>query len=368
MAMPAEPQEVVPHLASIARRRPGADHVPPRLHDVTTLIQRDMTTLERWLDRALVRDSSCACAAADLVRAGGKRLRPALVLLASRIAPTEAVPSESAMRLAAGVEMLHAATLLHDDVIDEAPLRRGKPTARCTWGNPVSVIAGDLLLVRALSLVQALDSMRLDRLTTDTLQQLVLGEVEQLERRGRLDMDVDAFERVAMRKTASLFGLAAVGGGMLSGAADHTLDALRDFATFAGLAFQLDDDLLDLCASPDALGKAIGQDLETGSVTLPVADVLDQDPSLRTAIAEHVASGEAVLPAWIGARLLETAHRTGALDRSRGLARTYGRRASDALTALPSCSARRALETLVELLVWRAAGQHDPSEARRYEA
>lgn len=287
-------------------------------------------------------------------------MRPAIVLIATRLVPGTPVSTDHALGLAASVEMLHTATLLHDDVIDEAPLRRGKPSARMLWGNPVSVIGGDLLMVRALNVISSLGHPHLDRLTVQTLQELVFGEVEQLERRGYLDMDVDTFERIASRKTASLFALAAVGGAQLAGAQEPMLDVLREFAVSAGLAFQLDDDLLDLCSTPEAIGKAVGQDLATGSVTLPVADVLTQEPSLRGAIADHLADGErAALPAWISRRLLELAQHDGSLERCRNLVRGYGRRSLEALSRLPPSTERRALETLVELLVWRSVGQHE---------
>lgn len=363
MAMPSHPSMVAEHLSSVSRGQPGAEHVPPRLDDVTLLVNRELASVERWLSEALARESSCAIAASDLIRAGGKRVRPAIVLIATRLVPGKLVSTDHALGLAASVEMLHTATLLHDDVIDEAPLRRGKPSARMLWGNPVSVIGGDLLMVRALNVISSLERPHLDRLTVQTLQELVFGEVEQLERRGCLDMDVDTFERIASRKTASLFALATVGGAYLAGAEDPTLDILRDFAVTAGLAFQLDDDLLDLCSTPEAIGKAVGQDLATGSVTLPVADVLDREPSLRDAIAEHLAEGNREpLPTWISRRLLELAQHEGVLDRCRNLVRAYGKRSLAALARLDASTERRALETLVELLVWRSVGQHEVSD------
>ncbi len=357
---------VADHLSSVARQQPGAEHVPPRLDDVTTLVNHELASVERWLGEALERDSSCAIAASDLIRAGGKRMRPAIVLISTRLVPGRPVSTDRALGLAASVEMLHTATLLHDDVIDDAPLRRGRPSARMQWGNPVSVIGGDLLMVRALNVISSLGLPELDRLTVQTLQELVFGEVEQLERRGRLDMDVDAFERIASRKTASLFALAAVGGAYLAAADASMRDVVRDFAISAGLAFQLDDDLLDLCSTPEAIGKAVGQDLATGSVTLPVADVLAREPALREALAGHLSAGDQEpLPDWISRRLSELAQHDGVLDRCRNLVRAYGRRSLDALSRLEPSTERRALETLVELLVWRSVGQHEISDMDR---
>ncbi|HQK16195.1 MAG TPA: polyprenyl synthetase family protein [Polyangiaceae bacterium] len=366
MATSFDPTTAIEHLSSISRRNPGAKHATPRLDDVTRLVHGELASVELWLKDAMARESSCSIAASDLIRAGGKRMRPSIVLLATRLVCGADIRSDQVLGFAAAVEMLHTATLLHDDVIDEAPLRRGKPTARMLWGNPVSVIGGDLLMVRALNVINALGKPFLDRMTVQTLQELVMGEVEQLERRGKLEMDIDTFERIAHRKTASLFVLGAVGGAFLAGASQPILDHLRQFACAAGLAFQLDDDLLDLCSTPEAIGKAVGQDLSTGSVTLPVSDVLNRDPALRIAISDHrSATPQEPLPPWICHRLLEIAHQPGVLDRCRNLVRSYGNRSLDALLELQPSTERRALETLVELLVWRSAGQHDGQDCKR---
>jgi octaprenyl-diphosphate synthase len=348
----------ITQIGTIASRHDGAEHVRSRLAALTDLLRPDLDRVDDLLASCLPPDSACARAAADLVAAGGKRLRPAVVLITARWAVDDSSPSPHALSVAAAVEMLHAATLLHDDVIDDAIMRRGRPAARCTWGNTVSVIAGDLLLVRALSLIGRVGLRPLDLLTTATLDDLVLGEVEQLERRGRVDLDIPTFERIALRKTASLFVLAAVGGALLAGAPQADLDALRRFASWAGIAFQLSDDILDLCGSADDLGKAVGQDLATGAVTLPIADILASDEDLRRDLRACLSPSGAYKPSReVAERILQTAHRSGALQRSRRQLDRYLDRASSTLAHLTSPALRSALGPWLDLVAGRVVSR-----------
>jgi octaprenyl-diphosphate synthase len=269
------------------------------------------------------------------------------------------------LQLASAAELLHSATLLHDDVIDEAVVRRGRPCARIAWGNTVSVIAGDLLLVHALDRVHAIGDRRLDSLMDCTLRQLVEAEVDQLDRRGAVHIDQTAFEDIALRKTSSLFVLAAVGGALLGGANGEQADRVQELAIATGLAFQLDDDLLDLCGSAEALGKAVGQDLATGSITLPMADVLSGAPDLREMIDRHLSHGDGPLPVGLSEELLALARRPGTLDRARGLVAGYLHRAMQALAGLRACEERDVLECLIRLLGVRAFGTTMDHETTR---
>ena len=230
-------------VAAVASR--NAPGTPSALSSVLHLVEQDLARVELLLRRPPEGHSRCATAAADLVAAGGKRLRPALCLLSHRLASADRETGHDAVvQLAAAVEFLHSASLLHDDVIDEASCRRGAPAARVRWGNAVSVIAGDLLLVRALQKVHDLGDRWLDALTDRTLHAIVEGEVAQLEVRGKLETDASRFRYVAERKTASLFVLAMVGGARLGGADGGSSPAWRSshdgwdwhssFATCAG--------------------------------------------------------------------------------------------------------------------------------------
>lgn len=349
-------------LTHVSARNRGAHDVGNTLRDLGALLAHDLQKVESLLAHPHAA-SKCAVAASALVGSGGKRLRPALALLACRIASGSCQAPDAVLQLSAAVELLHTATLLHDDVIDEATLRRGKPCARTSWGNAVSVIAGDLLLVQALDRVHAIGDRRLDALTDQTLLQLVEGEVDQLERRGVLEFDAAKFEAIAARKTASLFVLAAVGGALLGGADPAQAAAVEKMAMATGLAFQLDDDLLDLCSTAEALGKAVGQDLTTGSVTLPIADLLAGAPRVRRLVEQHLAAGAGPLPLELSEELLRLARAPGALDRSRQLVAEHVHTALLAVHQLRPCAERDVLEGLVRMLTLRSLGATEPVEA-----
>jgi octaprenyl-diphosphate synthase len=345
----------IERISSTAARSDGAGYAEQSLCELTQLLEHDLAQVEQRLSAGESNTSVCATAAADLVRAGGKRLRPALSLLAFRISSGGGPCPGPVLELATAVELLHTASLLHDDVIDEGTMRRGKPCARIAWGNAVSVVAGDLLLVQALDRVHKIGNGRLDELMVRTLNLLVDGEVQQLECRGRLDTDRDTFEQIANRKTGALFVMAMVGSALIAQSESSLITALQEYAAAASLAFQLGDDVLDLCASPEALGKTVGKDLACGAATLPIADVVQADPRLRAALEGHVQSqkGEA-LPEWLCSALIDRAKQPGTLARSEALVAEYAGSATSSLSKLPQCSERDALEQLAALFIARA--------------
>jgi octaprenyl-diphosphate synthase len=343
-------------ISSTASHHEGAGYAEQNLSELTDLLAHDLSQVELRLSRSLG-PSMCATAAEDLVRAGGKRLRPALALLAFRItAGADSCPAP-VLELATAVELLHTASLLHDDVIDEGLMRRGRPCARVAWGNAVSVVAGDLLLVQALDRVHRVGIARLDELMIRSLNLLVDGEVQQLECRGRLDTDRETFEQIANRKTGALFVMAMVGGALIAQAEPSLVAALQEYASAASLAFQLGDDVLDLCASPEAFGKTVGKDLTSGAATLPIADVVGADPRLRAELEGHLRShkGEA-LPEWLCSALIDRAKQPGTLARSEALVAEYAAGATGSLSKLPECTERDALADLAAMFIARALG------------
>src|SRR6202161_4222326 len=202
-----------------------------------------------------------------LLGGGGKRLRPALLLLSARYAGHR---GPSAIKLAAVVELIHSATLIHDDVIDGADTRRGRPSANSRWGNHRSVLAGDWLYMQSFQMALEERNFRVLDILIDLTQSMVEGELLQLSSLGRMDLgEQDALE-LSARKTACLFSGCAGLGGVLGGLSDAEEQALADYGRYAGLAFQLVDDLLDFTASPLQLGKPVLSDLKDGKVTLPL--------------------------------------------------------------------------------------------------
>jgi len=211
-----------------------------------------------------------------LQESGGKRLRPSLLLLASKLIGGPGRTGESAIHLGAVVEIIHAATLVHDDVIDDARTRRGRPSANARWGNHTSVLAGDWLYMEAFQVALRERNFHVLDLLIGLTQMMVEGELLQLERIGRIEVsEADCMELVD-RKTACLFSVCAKLGALVSGADSQTEERLGDYAWNLGMAFQLVDDLLDFTSRETVLGKPVGNDLREGKVTLPLVYALEQ--------------------------------------------------------------------------------------------
>jgi octaprenyl-diphosphate synthase len=259
--------------------RHGAGRVRERLTHLADDLADDVVAVEGLLPTLLQGPPDLANrAAAHLLLGGGKRVRPTLCLLAARVEGGQ--PGPGARKLAAVAEAIHAATLLHDDVIDLGDTRRDRPAARLVFGNAASVLGGDLLLVRALELVDEAGVPELMGLVLLVLRRMVAAEAQQLARRGRTDIAPEDYFSVVDGKTASLFEWAVEAGARASGAAEATVAALRTFGGNVGVAFQMLDDLLDLGRDPDAIGKAVLQDVRGGSVTWPVLLGLRARPEL----------------------------------------------------------------------------------------
>lgn len=216
-------------------------------------------------------------AMAHLLEAGGKRLRPLLTLLAARSVggdETQAVPC------AVAAELVHSATLLHDDVIDDGDVRRGRPAARLVYGNTLSVLAGDLLMVTALREAEQSGPASASPELLDAVTDMVEGEVLQLRHRNRFTMDRATYERIIILKTASLFAWCTRTGARAGGGRPEEVTALGKFGHHVGVAFQIRDDMLDLVGDPLRMGKPLGADLGEGKLTLPVLMALERQPAL----------------------------------------------------------------------------------------
>ena len=242
--------------------------------EIFDLIHDDLVRVEKEI-------SLDAVASVDVVtqigqylqESGGKRLRPTLLLLASKLIGDG---GDSAIHLGAVVEIVHAATLVHDDVIDDARTRRGRPSANIRWGNHTSVLAGDWLYMEAFQVALRERNFHVLDLLIGLTQMMVEGELLQLERIGRIEVtEADCMELVD-RKTACLFSVCAKLGALVAGADSSTEERLGDYAWNLGMAFQLVDDLLDFTAREKVLGKPVGNDLREGKVTLPLVYALEQ--------------------------------------------------------------------------------------------
>ena len=284
-----------------------------------------------------------------IVSAGGKRIRPRLVLLFSQAL---GYGGPHRFELAATVEFIHTATLLHDDVVDESSLRRGRQTANALFGNAASVLVGDFLYSRAFQMMVSVNQMRVLEVLADATNVIAEGEVLQLMNMHDPDLAVDDYLRVIRFKTAKLFEASARLGAVLAGAGRVTEDACADYGRSLGTAFQLVDDLLDYDGDPLALGKNVGDDLREGKPTLPLLVAMARCTAAERLLMRHaIEHGE-------NERLddiLAIVRRTGALQATRDAARAEANKARQALSVLPDSAARNALLDLCARSVERSS-------------
>ncbi len=318
-----------------------------RIAQVHALLGDDMAIVEGELAR-LVREgaSPATDSATHLLEAGGKRVRPLTVLLsAACFGPVPAVARDLAMVS----ELIHLATLLHDDVIDDGQERRGREAPRRIWGNAVSVLAGDLLLTHALERTAAAEVPALLADLFATLRRLVDGEVVQLRGRRRLEVREDVYFRIVHDKTAALFVWAARAGASVAGAPAEATRALGEFGAHVGVAFQLVDDVLDYDGDPRVTGKALLVDLVEGKLTLPLIRTLAARPGLATDVeAARAGDGSAAV------RVAQAVGACGACGSVRALAHEETARALAALDGVPPGVARELLAGIARELAARA--------------
>ncbi len=315
--------------------------------DVQALAAEDCRRVDALIRGRLQSQVVLVNQVAEHIIAGGKRLRPLVVLLAARAAGYR---GDDHIAAAAIIEFIHTATLLHDDVVDESGLRRGRSTANAVFGNAASVLVGDFLYSRSFQLMVDLDRMAVMRLLADTTNAIAEGEVLQLMHLNNPDTSEDDYFRVIERKTAILFAAATELGAMLAGRPLEEQRALREYGHSLGMAFQIADDILDYEADEADLGKNLGDDLAEGKPTLPLIHALGQASAtqqrdLRDAIES---GGREHLPG-----VLAAIREHGGIGYARDHAETFAARAVSALDALPPSRHRDALAFLAGFAVAR---------------
>ncbi|KGJ07958.1 polyprenyl synthetase family protein [Paracoccus versutus] len=286
---------------------------------------------------------------AHLVEAGGKRLRPMLVLAAARLCGYQ---GNSHVLLAAAVEFIHTATLLHDDVVDESQQRRGRPTANLLWDNKSSVLVGDYLFARSFQLMADTESMQVMRILANASATIAEGEVLQLTAAQDVSTTEDTYIQIVRGKTAALFSAATEAGAVVAGADPAVQQALFDYGDALGIAFQIVDDLLDYGGSTTTIGKNVGDDFRERKLTLPVIKAIARADEAERAFWERtIGQGrqdEADL-----ATALEILRRREALEAARADAIAWAGRAKAALQAAPDQPLRRILADLADFVVSR---------------
>jgi octaprenyl-diphosphate synthase len=317
--------------------------------EVFDLLHDDLAAIEREFGRDTVSGVRAITEIGEYLRAGGgKRLRPALLLLSCKLMN---YTGHGATRLGAVVEIIHTATLVHDDIIDEAKTRRGRPAANTQWGNAKCVLAGDWLYMQAFKIaIEERNFAILDTLIELT-QAMVEGELLQIERLGKAITCDEHFELI-YRKTACLFSVCMKLGGILSGASDADLTRLADYGRNLGMAFQIVDDVLDLTASEEILGKPVASDLREGKATLAVLHALERcTPEERATIESVLGNGgfNGITPDDIVAIL----KRCGSIDAAYARATEFTKAAREALSTFPDSEIKRVLLWVPEFVVER---------------
>ncbi|BBK31054.1 octaprenyl-diphosphate synthase [Stella humosa] len=288
--------------------------------------------------------------AGHIVAAGGKRLRPMLTLAAARLCDYD---GDRHVSLAACVEFIHTATLLHDDVVDESDLRRGIATANAVWGNKASVLVGDFLFSRAFQLMVADGSLEVLRILSHASAVIAEGEVLQLVTSNDTGTTEESYLEVIRSKTAQLFAAACRIGPVVAGRPAEEADALEAFGLNLGIAFQLVDDMLDYSARQAELGKTVGDDFRDGKITLPIVLAFARGDDEEKAFWRRTLEDQQQEPDDLAhAQMLLRRH--GALEATMERAREYGARALESLAPFPAGPVRRALDEVVAFCIARA--------------
>ncbi len=340
---------LIEQLGHVCKDR-GLPALATRLSALQAWIAEDLRGFRAELETMPRGERAVQAAAHHLLVRGGKHLRPMCVALAAKFGTGFGA---AARQLAMAVELVHTATLLHDDVVDLGDVRRGAPAARALYGNAASIFAGDWLLVDALRRVrQAQVPGLLDRMLS-IIEEMILAESLQLERRGRIDGDVASYFRVVEGKTAALFRWAMYAGGRVGGLEEGWCEALERFGLHLGVAFQAVDDCLDF-GSQTHTGKSLFTDLREGKMTYPLILAIERDPRLMPLLQQIGASSPSEpLPDTAVRTINQTLERTAALTDTRALAAQHVQSAIDSLASLPNGDAKRALITVAEATVHR---------------
>jgi octaprenyl-diphosphate synthase len=335
-------------LQQVASSHSSAHSAGEYMREISGLLADSLPMVERAVQAATHGPQPVREASVQLVGAGGKRVRPITTLLVNRACggvPGRVVP------LAAAAELIHSATLLHDDVMDEGEERRGRPASRVLWGNLVSVLSGDLLLTAALELVQGAGVEGAMGDTLATMHALIAGEVAQLKARGKDDLGIEGYLEIAAGKTASLFACACRFGARGADAPSEVIEAAGRFGDRVGIAFQIVDDVLDLEGVPHEVGKRLGHDLAEGKTTLPLALALQRAAAELKPLLVDARAGDTLAAAKVSRA---PAVREACLE-ARAFALAETERGLRELERLPAGRERELLRALVVGLIERRA-------------
>jgi octaprenyl-diphosphate synthase len=320
------------------------------LRDIIQLVEEDLARVEEIFEAQFRSDVGLVGEIGRYIReGGGKRIRPALLLLACRLCGYR---GERAITLASVVEFIHTATLLHDDIIDEATVRRGKRSVNSRWGNDITVLLGDFLYTKSMSMALSQDNLPILRLLSDVTLRMIEGELLEIERNGDLRMSEAQHLDIIRRKTADLFAACMSIGAILGDVSEDKRRALTSYGLNLGICFQMVDDLLDFTADEKVLGKPVNNDLREGKLTLPVIFLLRKAGSAGEKTVSHVLADRG-FERVSREDLLRLAREHGALEEARALAARYAEAARKDLAVFERSPFREALVVLPDFILSR---------------
>jgi len=319
--------------------------------EIFSLVRQELLLVEEEFGRIISDASPVVASIGEYLRdGGGKRVRPALLLLSVNLVSGHCGPS--AIRMASVMEMLHSATLVHDDIIDEATVRRGRASVNAKWGNEVTVLMGDWLYMTAFDITLRERNFHLLDVLTSMTRLMTEGEIIQLEMIRNSHITELEHLDIVRRKTAYMFSACAEVGAIVAGASPREREALANYGQSVGIAFQLTDDLLDFVSTEDKLGKPVANDLREGKLTLPLIYLLEGDNKDHREVVESVMRENGSVSTGRD-RVLELLYETGSMERARSAAREYASQAAQAISIFPPSQYRNALLSVPRFIVER---------------
>ncbi len=316
----------------------------PTLTDICAPIQSELRDFHAELKKELSsKDALIQEMHEHILKMTGKFLRPILTLACSKL---NGKSPKEALRLAVSVELIHTATLVHDDIIDESAFRRNQPTVHSRWGRELSIVSGDYLYAKAFMILASFEDPKISQAFAACAHIMCEGEMKQIEKRKDFGLGEEEYLRIIHKKTAALFQAACMGGAYLSGLALPTVEKLGRYGYALGMAFQIVDDCLDLVGESETLGKKAGLDLQKQDMTLPMLYLFAElPPSEKTELVQHWQTAD---PQELFKTVKELAMRHRAVERAMERARQYGAEALEAIKDLPSSACAESLAQLVD--------------------
>lgn len=318
-----------------------------KLAMIYPFLKNDLDKIEKALNETIQADNTVLReASTKLLEAGGKRIRPVFVLLAGKFGHYDL---ERMKDVAVSLELIHMASLVHDDVIDEAELRRGEPTIKAKWDNRIAMYTGDYIFARAIECLSSLERPQAHRILSETIVEVCLGEIEQIKDKYNWDQSLRTYLRRIKRKTALLIAVSCQLGGIAADVTEREAKALFLYGYYVGMSYQIIDDVLDFTATEEELGKPAGSDLLQGNITLPVIYAIKEDPSFKSKLQELFSQGQDVTQENLTS-VVNHIKNTPGIEASLSLSERYLHKAYEALEQLPDQKAKQTFKSIARYI------------------